>query len=119
MVRAIRGATTVLSNDITEIISATETLLNEIAKNNGLLEDDIISIIFTVTQDLNAAFPAVAARNIGWTSTALMCMNEINVPGGLEKCIRVLLHINSKKSKRDMKHIYLNDAKNLRPDIRC
>ncbi|HPU41979.1 MAG TPA: chorismate mutase, partial [Acetivibrio clariflavus] len=75
------------------------------------------SIIFTVTSDLNATFPAVAARNLGWTSIALMCTNEISVPGSLEKCIRVLMHINTDKRNDEIKHIYLNNAKVLRPDI--
>lgn len=81
-------------------------------------EDDIISIIFTVTNDLNAAFPAVAARNLGWTSIALMCTNEIDVPGSLKKCIRVLLHVNTDKKNDEIKHIYLNNAKVLRPDLK-
>jgi len=80
MVWAIRGATTVSDNTADEIVAETQKLLKEMAEKNGLEEDDIISIIFTVTKDLDAAFPAIAARNMGWTSTALMCMNEIDVP---------------------------------------
>lgn len=117
MVRAIRGATTVEKNDADEILNETQKLLNEMAQKNGIVEEDIISIIFTVTQDLNAAFPAVAARNLGWTSVALMCMNEIDVPGSLKNCIRIMIHINTNKSNDDIKHIYLNGAKVLRPDI--
>lgn len=117
MVRAIRGATTVINNDADEIIIETEKLLNDIIEKNSLGEDDIISIIFTVTQDLNAAFPAVAARKIGYTNAALMCMNEIDVPGSLKKCIRIMMHINTDKKREDIKHIYLNGAKVLRPDL--
>ncbi|HOQ00025.1 MAG TPA: chorismate mutase [Acetivibrio clariflavus] len=117
MVRAIRGATTVENNDAVEILRETEKLLVEIYEKNKLKEEDIISIIFTVTSDLNATFPAVAARNLGWTSIALMCTNEISVPGSLEKCIRVLMHINTDKRNDEIKHIYLNNAKVLRPDI--
>jgi len=117
MVLAVRGATTVKNNDADEIIAETEKLLLEMADRNGLSEEDIISIIFTVTQDLDKAFPAIAARNMGWTSTALMCMNEIDVPGSLQKCIRVMMHVNTDKDKKDIKHVYLNSAKVLRPDI--
>lgn len=117
MVRAIRGATTVANNDADEILSETQKLLHEIAQRNGLSEDDVISIIFTLTKDLDAVFPAVAARNIGWTSTALMCMNEIDVPGSLKKCIRILMHVNTDKDRKDIKHVYINGAKALRPDL--
>lgn len=117
MVRAIRGATTVVENNAEEILKETERLLKEIYEKNRLKEEDIISIIFTVTNDLNATFPAIAARNLGWTSIALMCTNEINVPGSLEKCIRVLFHVNSDKQNDEIKHVYLNDAKVLRPDF--
>ena len=118
MVRAIRGATTVENNDAVEILRETEKLLVEIYEKNKLKEEDIISIIFTVTNDLNATFPAVAARNLGWTSIALMCTNEIPVPRSLEKCIRVLMHINTEKRNEEIKHIYLNNAKVLRPDLK-
>lgn len=118
MVRAIRGATTVEKNDAVEMLRETEKLLVEIVEKNQLKEEDIISIIFTVTNDLNATFPAVAARNLGWTSVALMCTNEIPVPGSLEKCIRVLMHINTNKRNNEIKHIYLNNAKVLRPDLK-
>ncbi|WP_010250147.1 chorismate mutase [Acetivibrio cellulolyticus] len=118
MVRGIRGATTVECNEAVEMLKETEKLLVEIIEKNRLKEDDIISIIFTVTNDLNAAFPAVAARNLGWTSIALMCTNEIDVPGSLKKCIRVLLHVNTDKKNDEIKHIYLNNAKVLRPDLK-
>lgn len=117
MVRAIRGATTVANNNAEEILRETEKLLIDVYEKNRLKEDDIISIIFTVTNDLDATFPAIAARNLGWTSIALMCTNEINVPGSLEKCIRVLFHVNSDKKNDEIKHVYLNNAKVLRPDF--
>ncbi|HHX18498.1 MAG TPA: chorismate mutase [Clostridium sp.] len=117
MVRAIRGATTVLNNDKVEIINETKKLLNEIIEKNNIEKDDIISIIFTATKDLNATFPAVAAREIGLNDVALMCMNEIDVPDGLKKCIRVMLHINTNVDKDDIRHIYLNESKVLRPDL--
>ncbi len=118
MVRAVRGAVTVENNDANEIIEETRRLLEEISNQNELLQEELISVIFTVTRDLNAAFPAVAARQMGWTSIALMCMSEIDVPGSLEKCIRVLVHFNTDKKNEEIKHIYLKEAKILRPDLR-
>ncbi len=117
MVRTIRGATTVLNNEKTEILNETKKLLKEIIEKNNLEKDDIISIIFTATKDLNAVFPAVAAREMGLNDVALMCMNEIDVPDGLKKCIRVMLHINTSLEKDRIKHVYLNGAKVLRPDL--
>ena len=119
MVRALRGATTVINNDSAEIIEETRILLNEITDRNNITQDDIISIFFSVTKDLNAGFPAVAARQLGWTEVALMCTNEIDVPGSLEKCIRVLMHINTEKKNHEMKHVYIKGAKILRPDLEC
>ncbi len=117
LVRAIRGATTVDNNDSNEIIEETGKLLTEIIAKNNLNEDDIISIIFSVTKDLNTAFPAVAARKMGWTDVALFCTNEMDVPGSLSKCIRVLIHINTELGKKDLKHVYLKGANILRPDL--
>ncbi len=116
-VRAIRGAVTVENNSAVEIIDETKALLTEIVKENNVEYEDIISIIFTVTKDLDAAFPAVAARQLGWTRVALICTNEIDVPGSLKSCIRVLLHINSEKSNSEINNIYLKGAKVLRPDL--
>ena len=118
-VRAIRGAVTVQENSAPEIIEETGRLLRAIVEKNEIKKEDIISIFFTVTKDLDAAFPAVAARKLGWTDIALMCANEMNVPGSLEKCIRVLMHINTEKDNSQIKHVYLNGAKVLRPDLDC
>lgn len=117
MVAAIRGATTVVSNTEQEILDATAELLEKMTEQNGITADDIISIIFTTTKDLNSAFPAVAARRLGWTHTAMICTNEIDVPGSLKKCIRVMMHINTGKKNEDLKYIYLRDARLLRPDL--
>jgi chorismate mutase len=116
-VRAIRGAITVENNCRDEIINETKELLVKIVEENSVDQEDIISIIFSVTKDLDAAFPAVAARQLGWTSIALMCTNEIDVPGSIIRCIRVLMHINTEKRNSDIKHIYLKGAKVLRPDL--
>lgn len=112
--RGIRGAITVKSNTRQEILEATKELLSEILKQNKLKIEDIASVVFTVTSDLNAEFPAVAARELGWEDTPLLCTNEIDVPESLQKCIRVLLHVNSNKKQPEMKHPYLRDAATLR-----
>ena len=117
MVRAIRGAITVKENESSEIYTATEELLSEIIRQNNIDKDSFISIIFTVTPDLNACFPARQAREMGLDNVPLMCMSEIAVAGALEKCIRILVHINSDKTLDEIKHIYLGGAAALRPDI--
>ncbi len=117
MVKAIRGATTVRKNSSQDIIEETKILLETIIRENKVQIENIISIIFTATKDLNSEFPAKAAREIGWTDIPLMCSNEIDVKGSLKKCIRVLIHINSGDSSKKYKHIYLNGACILRPDL--
>lgn len=117
MVRAIRGAITVERNSTEEIVKETKALLEEIEKENALNQEDIISIIFSSTRDLDAAFPAVAARQLGWTDISLMCTNEIDVPESLKMCVRVMMHINTDKSNKEIKHVYLKGAKVLRPDL--
>jgi chorismate mutase len=117
MVNAIRGATTVDENTEQEILEATSELLKAMLEQNGIETEDIISVIFSVTTDLNAAFPAVAARRMGWTETALMCTYEIDVPGSLRKCIRVMMHIRTEKKSRELKFVYLKAARQLRPDL--
>lgn len=116
-VAGIRGATTTEFNTAESILSDTKALLVEIIGKNEIKNEDIISIIFTVTNDLNAAFPAVAARELGLTDVPLLNSNEINVPGSLGKCIRILIHAYTEKSREEIKHIYLKDAKKLRPDL--
>jgi chorismate mutase len=112
--RGIRGATTVADNDRAEILAATTELLQLLVAKNEFQPDDIASVIFTVTDDLDAEFPAVAARSLGWAETALLCAREIPVPGSLRKCIRVLLHVNTTRSAAEMQHVYLRDAVTLR-----
>ncbi|WP_459558414.1 chorismate mutase [Lacunimicrobium album] len=117
-VRGIRGATTVTENTSDEILSATTELLKAIFDANGIETfDDLISCIFTTTLDLNAAFPAESARVLGLKEVPLLCCTEIPVPGAMPRCIRILLHVNTEKSLSEMKHIYLRDAKKLRPDV--
>jgi chorismate mutase len=113
--RGIRGATTVEHNDREEILAATAELLQLMISQNELLAEDVASVIFTVTADLDAEFPALAARRLGWTEVALMCAQEIPVPGSLGMCIRILLHVNTTRSAAEIQHVYIRGAVNLRP----
>jgi len=117
MVRGIRGATTVESNSREEILEATRELLAEIVKANAIEHDHVASIIFTTTVDLNAEFPAVAAREDGWTDVALQCMHDMNVAGSLARCVRILMHVNTERSNAELQHIYLRGARRLRADL--
>ena len=117
MVRAIRGAITVENNDRAEILNATDELLREIFSANEINREDLIQIIFTLTPDLNAVFPAVAAREMGITNVPLMCMSEIPVEGALKKCVSVLVEMNSDKKLDEITHVYMKGAKVLRPDL--
>lgn len=117
-VRGIRGAITVERNDSFEILEATKELLGEIIKENNIDTEDIAAAFFTVTADLNAEFPATAAREFfGWTHVPMLCGNEIDVPGRLGKCIRVMVLVNTEKGQKDLKHIYLRGATVLRKDL--
>ena len=117
-VRGIRGATSVENDVPEEILSATRELLQELLKANSINEfDEIVSAIFTTTPDLTATFPAEAARAIGMKQVPLLCASEIAVPGSLPHCIRVLLHINTEKTQTEITHVYLRNAKRLRPDV--
>jgi chorismate mutase len=115
--RAIRGATTVDSDTPGHIRGATRELLETIVARNDFTSGDVISAIFTVTADLRSEFPAHAARELGWLDVPLLCTMEIPVPGSLARCIRVLLHIESAKARSDIRHVYLHDARTLRPDL--
>jgi chorismate mutase len=115
--RGIRGATTVEQNEREDILTATTELLQLLIQHNDLRAEDIASAIFTVTEDLDAEFPAVAARQLGWTEVALMCTREIPVPNSLVKCIRILLHVNTTRSAAEMQHVYIHGAVNLRPTL--
>ncbi len=114
--RGIRGATTVGSNTPEAILDATTELLTELMSANDIKITDVASALFTTTRDLNAEFPAVAANKLGWTNVALMCGHEMDVPGSLSMCVRVLLHVNTEREPHELKHSYLRGAKALRPD---
>ena len=115
--RGIRGAITVDNNDREEILAATTELLSLMVHENNVHTEDIASASFTLTDDLDAVFPALAARQIGWNEVPLICMREIPVPDSLEKCIRVLLLVNTICSASEIEHIYMRKAISLRPEF--
>ncbi|MNB72304.1 Chorismate mutase AroH [compost metagenome] len=116
--RGIRGATTVTRNDGEEILRETVLLLREMVERNDLIAEDICSVWITMTTDLDAAFPAKAIREIeGWELVPLMCAIEIPVKGSLPKCIRLMVQVNTEKSQKEIRHVYLNEAQRLRPDL--
>jgi len=117
LVRGIRGATTVDRNSKEEIIKRTKELLTVLKKENGFKIEDMVSIFFSATPDLNAAFPAQAARELGWEQVPLFDMQEIDVPGSLPGCIRILIQINCSKNQTEIKHCYLRGTKILRKDL--
>ena len=110
----IRGATRVDENTDVAIYAATRELLTGVIEANSLEEDNVAAVYFTVTPDLNAAFPAAAARQLGWNSTALMCATEIAVPGSLSRCVRIMVLYNTEKSKQDIVNVYLHGTEALR-----
>jgi chorismate mutase len=116
-VRGIRGATTVEHNTREAIVEAAHELLDVLVQRNDVDPSHVASAWFTTTMDLDAEFPAVAAREMGWDNVALMCSHEMRVPGSLERCLRILVHLNTEKDQADMQHVYLHGAKVLRPDV--
>lgn len=116
--RGIRGATTVGANSAAAILSATRELLLQIVEANDLEQEEVASALFTVTPDLTAAFPAQAARQIGWQYVPLLDAQEVPVPGSLARCIRVLVHWNTDRPQAGVRHVYLRGAAALRPDLK-
>ena len=116
-VRAVRGATTVEADAPDAIREATRALLAEILARNALRADDVVSALFTMTDDLSSEFPARAARELGWQDVPLLCMRELAVTGALPRCIRVLLHVETGRRRDEMRHVYLAGASVLRPDL--
>ncbi len=117
VVRGLRGASTCVSNTEQEITEVTQELLLTMLERNGLSHDDVISVLFTATPDLNAIFPALAARGIGFGDVALLCATEIDVPGAMAYTVRVLLHAYSDRPRDELRHIYLRNAQSLRDDL--
>ncbi|MBS1251154.1 MAG: Chorismate mutase AroH [Anaerolineales bacterium] len=116
MCRGVRGATVIEENTREAILAGTRELLQRMIDVNGIDSDDVASAIFTTTRDLNAEFPAVAARQLGWCNQALLCSHEMAIPGALDSVVRILVHWNTTKNAKEIRHIYLNGAETLRPD---
>lgn len=114
--RGVRGATTAAGNTAEAILEATRELLFVIMRANHMALEDVTSVFFTTTVDLNATYPALAARQLGWYDAALMCGHEMQVPDSLPRCIRVLIHWNTLRGMKEIVHVYLREAKSLRPD---
>lgn len=117
MVRGVRGAITSSENTTEAILEATTEALETLIELNGIEESDVASVLFTTTPDLDACYPAKAARNLGWRQVALMGFQEADVPDGLRMCIRVLIHWNTEKDIHEIKHVFLRGAAALRPDL--
>ena len=114
--RGIRGATTASANTCEAILEATRELLNALIQGNSLREEDVASIYFTMTPDLDAAFPAAAVRSLGWNAVALLDAQAPCVPDDMSCCIRVLIHWNTDRTQHEIRHVYLRNAHGLRPD---
>ena len=118
MIRGVRGAITVSADQPEEILKETRTLILEMVKENQIVPDDVASVIISTTTDISSAFPAKAVRTIeDWTYVPVMCTHEMNVPGSMPLCIRVMMHVNTSIPQKEIQHIYLNEAVKLRPDL--
>jgi chorismate mutase len=116
-VRGVRGATCAAANSKEAIVNATRQVLLRMVADNAIQPDDIASVFYSTTRDLNAEFPAIAARQLGWTDVPMMCMHEMEVPGSLPMCIRVMIHWNTDRRPAEIRHVYTNGAERLRPDL--
>ncbi|UOQ42714.1 chorismate mutase [Halobacillus salinarum] len=119
MIRGVRGATTVEFNDAEQIITRSFELMTELVRENNISPEEVVSVYFSATEDIDAAFPAKSLRRLqGWTYVPVMCMREINVPGSLSKCIRVMVTVETDIKQQDIVHVYHYDAEKLRPDLK-
>lgn len=116
-VRALRGATTLDRDDRDHLIERTQELMTAVFERNALTADDLISIVFTATDDLHAGFPAEAAREAGIRHVPLLCARELEIDGGIERCVRILIHAYTDRSALELRHVYLHDARQLRTDL--
>lgn len=118
MIRGVRGATTVKGDIAEEVFNATQQLALQMAEQNGISPDEVASVIISTTTDISSAFPAKAVRTMdGWTYVPVMCTHEMDVPNSLPLCIRLMMHVNTKLGQKEIRHVYLNDAVKLRPDL--
>ena len=115
--RGLRGATTCDEDTPTSIEDATQELLRAMMDRNELAHDDVVSVIFTTTTDLTSAFPATGARGVGFGDIPLLCASEINVPGSMPLCVRILMHVYTTRSRTELRHVYLRNAQGLRDDL--
>lgn len=115
--RALRGATTVDRDEEVHVHERVIALLEEMCQRNAVDHDDVVSVLFTATDDLHATFPAAGARKIGLGDVPLICARELDVVGGTPRCIRVLMHLNTERSRADLRHVYLEGAVALRDDL--
>ena len=116
-VRALRGATTVDVDEPAHITERVLTLLQQLLDANGIDHDDLISVLFTATDDIHSMFPATAARKFGWGDVPLICARELDIEGATPRCIRVLVHFNTERTRRELHHVYLEGAVGLRDDL--
>jgi chorismate mutase len=117
LVRALRGATTCVVDTPEEISTVTRELISTMMERNGLVHDDVISVLLTTSPDLTSSFPAAAAREVGFGDVPLMCASEIDVPGAMARCVRIMMHVYTARERNQLHHIYLRDAKSLRDDL--
>lgn len=118
MIRGVRGAITVSADQPEEVLKETARLVLEMAKENHIEPDQVASVIISTTTDISSAFPAKAVRTIEeWTYVPVMCTHEMDVPGSMPLCIRVMMHVNTELGQKEIHHIYLNEAIKLRPDL--
>jgi chorismate mutase len=117
MVRGLRGATTVDEDTAAQVTARSQELMRELMARNELVEDDVVSIVFTATPDVTSIFPAAAIREIGFGAVPLLCASEIAVPGSMPRCIRVLMHVYTTRTRDEIHHVYLHGAQGLRDDL--
>lgn len=117
VVRALRGATTIDADTADDVRSRTIALLEQMIERNGVDHEDIISVLFTATDDIHSMFPASAARDIGFGDIPLICARELDITGATPLCIRVLMHLTTSRSRSELRHVYLEGASGLRDDL--
>lgn len=116
-VRALRGATTLDRDEVDHMSERVRALLGEMLERNAVAHDDIVSVVFTATDDLHSGFPAAAAREMGLGDVPLLCARELDIEGGMARCVRVLMHVETERPRAELRHVYLEQARSLRDDL--